>query len=127
MAQDSIEKTREEIFRERADVLARAGRSLSDALERLEDLGRAINKKLESIRFARQSAIHDASFYDDLNREIKAFNQAREYAELRHYYLIVTREAMGFRRHTWVEETYKIPPRKKEIARCDESIQKSAD
>jgi hypothetical protein len=49
----------------------------------------------------------------EINGEINKYNHAREYAKLRYYYLIVTREAMGMRRHHWVEEIYTIPPRKK--------------
>ena len=127
MTKDRLEKTQEEIFKERADVLSRAGKSLADALERLEEIGKSINAKLDIIRFATKNKINDASFYRDLNKEIQAFNKAREYAELRRYYLIVTREALGLRRHTWIEKTYKIPPRRREISRHDESIQKSKD
>ena len=55
----------------------------------------------------------DENSWRELNREINKFNAAREHAKLRYYYLIVTREAMGFRRHASVEEAYRIPPRKK--------------
>jgi hypothetical protein len=34
---------------------------------------------------------------------------------MRHYYLIVTREAMGMRRHHWVEQHYRVPPPKKHL------------
>lgn len=123
MTKDGLEKTQEEIFRERADVLSRAGKSLADALARLEDIGTSIQTKLDSIRNTRKhEEIDDAPLYRDLNREIKAFNQARAYAELRRYYLIVTREALGLRRHTWVDEMYKIPPRRRELSRHDESL-----
>ena len=53
--------------------------------------------------------------YHDINIEIERYNDAREYAKLRYFYLIVTREAMGFRRHTWVDEIYRIPPKKKPL------------
>jgi hypothetical protein len=49
----------------------------------------------------------------EINGEIRHYNSAREYAQLRYFYLIVTREAMGIRRHKTVEEAYKIPPKKK--------------
>jgi hypothetical protein len=51
----------------------------------------------------------------EINREISKYNGAREYALMRHYYLIVTREAMGIRRHHWVEQHYRIPPRRKHL------------
>jgi len=51
----------------------------------------------------------------EINREISKFNGAREYALMRHYYLIVTREAMGMRRHHWVDQHYRVPPPKKHL------------
>ena len=51
----------------------------------------------------------------EINREISRFNRVREYALMRHYYLIVTREAMGMRRHHWVDQHYRVPPRKKHL------------
>jgi len=122
MTKDELEKTQEEILRERADVLSRAGKSLSDALERLEEIEKSIHAKLGIIRNAQKHGIDDAPLYHDLNKEIKSFNLARKHAELRRYYLIVTREALGLRRHTWVEDVYKIPPRRREISRHDESL-----
>jgi len=51
----------------------------------------------------------------EINREISRFNGAREHALRRLYYLIVTREAMGMRRHHWVDQHYRVPPRKKHL------------
>lgn len=48
----------------------------------------------------------------EINGEIDRYNQLREHAKLRYYYLIVTREAMGLRKHDRVREIYGIPDRK---------------
>jgi len=49
---------------------------------------------------------------EEINVKISRYNNLREDAKLRYHYLIITREALGMRRHHWVEEIYKIPPRK---------------
>lgn len=115
-----------EFLQERAAVLGRAGDSVVTALEalrnieedlgerlgRLEEIDRRLSQNLEGTgglgRLRRQAL-------SEINREIGRYNQAREHALLRHYYLIVTREAMGLRRHHWVEQHYRVPPRKRPL------------
>jgi hypothetical protein len=46
------------------------------------------------------------------NEVIERYNAAREYAQLRYYYFIVTREALGLRRHHTVEEFFRIGPKR---------------
>ena len=108
MRQSAWEKTQEELFQERAEVLGRAGETLSIALSDLEKIGRSIS---ERVRKAGESP--GPEVLTEINGEIRHYNRAREYAQLRYFYLIVTREAMGIRRHKAVEEAYKIPPKKK--------------
>jgi hypothetical protein len=109
---DAIEKTENEILQERAEVLGRAGEALSCALQNLKKIEDCINAIISS-------DLSPEEAWRQLNKEIKKFNRAREYAKLRYYYLIVTREAMGFRRHHTVEEAYKIPPRKQPLMRME--------
>ncbi|HVO67967.1 MAG TPA: hypothetical protein VMT12_15930 [Syntrophales bacterium] len=113
---------REEMMKERAEVLGRAGEKLSAAIEKVRIIEQGIEERLKSYRSIVEKS---GEVYNDglvslrqktvkeINGEIGRFNHAREYAKLRYYYLIVTREAMGLRRHHWVEESYRIPPRKK--------------
>lgn len=79
---------------------------------RLADIERLVSQDLTDARslgrLRRQMVV-------EINREISQFNGAREHALMRHYYLIVTREAMGMRRHHWVEQHYRVPPRKKHL------------
>jgi hypothetical protein len=116
----------EEFLQERAAVLGRAGDSVSRALEKLrgiehrleECLGRLKDMEKKNNRNpAGSSCAGDLRRHMvlDINREINRFNRTREYALLRYYYLIVTREAMGMRRHHWVEQQYRVPPRKKHL------------
>jgi hypothetical protein len=117
-----LDKTREEIIKESAEVLGRAGERLSAALRELERIEKVIERKMESLKGLagrsedlQQIARQQHSITAEINREIKRYNRAREYAKLRYYYLIVTREAVGFRRHKTVEELYRIPPKKKHL------------
>jgi hypothetical protein len=111
---DSAEKTDLEILQERAEVLGRAGEKLSAALKNLHLIEEIIEGLLRSCREGREKGNpFPGGTLREINREIRRYNEAREYAKLRLYYLIVTREAMGFRRNKTVEEQYPIPPRKK--------------
>ena len=122
------DKTREEILKESAEVLGLAGERLSAALRELERIERHIEGKMESLKGLSGEAVNGRGIEDlkrlahlqhaitgEINREIRRYNRAREHAKLRYYYLIVTREAVGFRRHKTVEEHYSIPPKKKTI------------
>lgn len=114
---------REEMLQERAAVLGRAGEKLSMALEKMRDIDQCIEERFRhfSSHVEKNKDEHGhieiitlrKKMVKEINGEISKYNHAREYAKLRYYYLIVTREAMGMRRHHWVEEVYKIPPRKK--------------
>jgi hypothetical protein len=113
---------REEMLKERAEVLGRAGEKLAAAIEKMSIIEQGIDERLQHFRSIAKK--YEENGDDDklvsmkkdiageINREIGKFNRAREYAKLRYYYLIVTREAMGMRRHHWVDEWYRIPPRK---------------
>lgn len=113
----------EEFLREKAQVLGRAGDSLARALEELRGAELAIEGMLspchrfegkdgDKRRGDGDSARESKLQIREINREISRFNTLREYAKLRFYYLIVTREAMGMRRHERIEEAYRIPPSK---------------
>ena len=121
------DKTREEILKESAEVLGRAGERLSAALRELERIENVIEGKTETLKELSEEgagrrpedmkrlAHLQHAVTGEINNEIRRYNRAREYAKLRYYYLIVIREAVGFRRHKTVEEHYRIPPKKKII------------
>ncbi|MDO9515995.1 MAG: hypothetical protein Q7J01_07870 [Syntrophales bacterium] len=124
MQKIGFEKTVEEIFQERADVLYRTSEALSDALRKLISLGEMVDGSIEDLNTltGNEGPGTIEKLYARTNGEISRYNRAREYAKLRYRYLIITREAMGFRRHTWVEEIYRIPPKKKNLSRGREQI-----
>lgn len=108
----------EEFLQERAAVLGRAGDSVSQALEKLRRIERRIEARLSRLGEMAEQRGESVSRHQvirEINREINHFNRTREHALLRYYYLIVTREAMGMRRHQWVEKHYAVPPSKRHL------------
>ena len=116
----------EEFLRERAAVLGRTGDSVSRALEKLRSIESSLEERMsrwadierlvpQDLNDARNLGRLRRQMVVEINREISRFNRVREYALMRHYYLIVTREAMGMRRHHWVDQHYRVPPRKKHL------------
>ncbi len=109
----------EEIMRERAAVLSRAGNALGDALDKLNALNRDIELKIRTLQSLKNhektelSATKKRELFTEINYAIEKYNAEHGKAQLKYYYLIVTREAMGLRRHDRVYEIYKIPEKKK--------------
>ncbi len=111
----------DEIFRERAAVLSRAGSAVSEVIDLLNLLENEIESKKRLLDILSISAgtigvsCDKKSLCAEINEIIEKFNTACKIAQLKYYYFIVTREAMGLRRHDRVREIYKIPEEKKKI------------
>ena len=111
----------EEILRERAAVLSRAGYALEDAIDRLKSVELEIEAKISMLKSydtkARDREILDKQklLHEEINLNIDQFNDLGRNAQLKYYYLIVTREALGLRRHEMIKEIYRIPSIKKKI------------
>jgi phage shock protein A len=111
----------EELLREKASVLARAGWAVEDVLDKLARLERDIEKKITSLNAS--AKINDGSallrqkenLCEEINCQIEEYNSFCRKAHLQYYYLIVTREALGLRRHEMVQKIYRIPEKKKRI------------
>ncbi len=115
---ESVDILREEFLRERAAVLGRAGTPVEDAIAELVRLDQGINIKKEQLRLLLdgQSFLQEKqTLIQEINVNIEQFNIVIEKAKLKYYYLIVTREAMGLRRHEMIQELYAIPKKKKKI------------
>lgn len=111
----------EELLRERAAVLSRAGFAVEDALEKLVKIDQQIKEKVQYLLSrqkkgtGREDLQELQSISEKINVNIDQFNTACQKAEIQYYYLIVTREALGLRRHEMVCQLYQIPPKKKKI------------
>jgi len=111
----------DEILRERAAVLSRAGFAVEDALNKLSKIDQKINNHINDLNIMREeSAPGNTSpaeklIFEEINFCIDEYNAACKKAEIQFYYLIVTREAMGLRRHETVKQLYAVPPKKKKL------------
>jgi len=111
----------EELLRERAAVLSRAGIAVEDAIAELTKLDYEIqtrNEQLESLRRHKQvpdNLNQQQALIEEINITIDQFNTVRKKAQRKYYYLIVTREALGLRRHNMIQEIYGIPVKKKKM------------
>jgi hypothetical protein len=111
----------DELLRERAAVLARAGFAVEDALARLRKIENRIEEDLNHLQAGRTEGAAGGKrgdehlIYEAINSRIDEYNEACRKADLQYYYLIVTREAMGLRRHETVRQLYSIPPKKKKL------------
>jgi len=121
LKQDSHESLCEELLRERAAVLSRAGFAVEDALEKIIKIDRQIEEKMNELRTCRNDASvqknqpDQVSICEEINAIIDQYNTACQKAEIQYYYFIVTREALGLRRHETVRQLYQVPPKKKKM------------
>ena len=110
----------EEMMRERAAVLARAGEQLAAAQEKLGKIEEEISAALAA--WHRNGDERDGAtpakegearrLLCEINGKIRAYNRQREQVKTRYYYLIVTREALGLIHHQRLAEIHRIPPKK---------------
>ncbi len=117
-AQDILQ---EELLKERIAVLTRASERLAQVLDQLKGIEAEIEEDLARLNAPEDEPVGAGARRGDglipgINEKIAQFNATREHAEVRMYYLIVTREALGLRRHQRIQEFYRIPSRKRRLA-----------
>ena len=118
---DQQDNLLEELLREKAAVLSRAGMAVDDAIERLMSIDREIEVKISLLNtfcwnnHASEMLQKKQMVCEEINLNIDQFNAIRQKAELQYYYLIVTREALGLRRHEMIQDIYRIPAKKEKI------------
>lgn len=111
----------EELLRERAAVLGRAGIAVEDAIDRLMSLAQEIETKMSLLKSYRTAAQNreilgkQKLLHEEINLDVDQYNDLCRNAQLKYYYLIVTREALGLRRHDVIKEIYRIPAIMKKI------------
>ena len=113
----------DELLREKAAVLTRASWAVEDVLEKMKRIETEIEITLSLIETLDKE--HDENdsevsrrkkmLSEEINGKIDEFNSIRQQAQLQYYYLIVTREALGLRRHEMVQKLYRIPDKKPKI------------
>ena len=118
---DQQDNLLEELLREKAAVLSRAGMAVDEAIEKLMRIDQEIEAKLfllNTFIWNKQTSEmlqKKRRVCEEINLSIDQFNSIRQKAQLQYYYLIVTREALGLRRHEMIQDIYRIPPLKEKI------------
>ena len=111
----------EELLREKAAVLSRAGMAVDEALQQLTRKDQEIEAKLSLLntciwnKHTSEMMQNKQRVFEEINLSIDQFNSIRQKAQLQYYYLIVTREALGLRRHEMIQDIYRIPDKKEKI------------
>ena len=95
---ETYRRIEDEIRREKAASLGRAGERLDEALRETERLGRELDA-------ARQPA--------ERARLFAAYEEARARANSARYALLIQREAIGLRNHRVVDQLFPEPPRRR--------------
>jgi hypothetical protein len=96
--EDAVRHTEEEILREKASALGRAGERLEQALVEAAALGAALDAERDPARRPARLAEYEA---------------ARRRADSARLMLIIQREAVGLRQHRDVERQFPEPPRRR--------------
>jgi hypothetical protein len=118
---DQQDSLLEELLREKAAVLSRAGMAVDEAIEQLTRKDHEIEEKLSLLntfiwnKHTSEMLQKKQMVCEDINLSIDQFNVIRQKAQLQYYYLIVTREALGLRRHGMIQAIYRIPAKKEKI------------
>lgn len=108
-------------MREKAAVLTRASWAVEEVLEKMKRIEGEIEIITSLINSLDNEEDHLVSLRqkkklcEEINCKIETFNSIRRKAELQYYYLIVTREALGLRRHEMVQKIYRVPEKKKKM------------
>lgn len=102
-----------DIVKEMAEGLGSSGLKLEDLLEKSETARREALEAIEQYRNGEPASDRpEISLVNDL---IRVYNSFVEQAEDALRWLLIQREACGFRTHRNVERFYPIPPRMKPI------------
>jgi arginyl-tRNA synthetase len=107
---DQQDNLLEELLREKAAVLSRAGMAVDEAIEQLMRKDQEIEAKLSLLntfiwnKHTSEMLQKKQMVCEEINLSIDQFNSIRQKAQLQYYYLIVTREALGLRRHEMIQD-----------------------
>lgn len=118
---DQQDNLLEELLREKAAVLSRAGMAVEEAIEQLMRKDQEIEAKLSLLntfiwnKHTSEMLQKKQMVCEEINLSIDQFNSIRQKAQLQYYYLIVTREALGLRRHEMIQDIYRIPDKKEKL------------
>jgi hypothetical protein len=98
-----------EFLQEIAEALGNAGERVERALASVEQSERRIEELRDTLAGVSEAGARGA-ILGRLRAEIALYNDRRDKAKEHYRWLIIHREAVGFRNHKLVAEQYHIPP-----------------
>lgn len=104
-AGEALARVQGEIEREKAEALGRAGARLEWAIGTLQ----LIRDEVEALETGRATPADALGPREAAARRRAEYDAMHRTAQQYHYYLIVQREAMGFRKHGDVDRLYPMP------------------
>ena len=104
-AGEGLARVQAEIEKEKSEALGRAGERLEGAIRALRLLGQEVGA-LEAGHATPADPVEPGEAVERRRAEYAAL---RRQARLYHHYLIVQREALGFRKHGDVDRLYPVP------------------
>ncbi|HYB74397.1 MAG TPA: hypothetical protein VED18_13570 [Candidatus Sulfotelmatobacter sp.] len=104
-AGEGLARVQAEIEKEKAEALGRAGGRLEGAIRAL----RLIQTEIEALEAGRATPADPVRPAEAAARRRAEYAALRRQARVYHHYLIVQREALGFRKHGDVERLYPVP------------------
>lgn len=104
-AGEGLARVQAEIEKEKAEALGRAGGRLEGAIRAL----RLIREEVEALEAGRATPADPMEPAEAVGRRRAEHAALRRQARLYHHYLIVQREALGFRKHGEVDRLYPVP------------------
>ncbi len=103
-----------DLVKEMAEALGSTGLRLEEALEKAGEARKNLDKLLSAYHGGNDSTISDVSL---INKRIAEYNSLVDKAEDTRRWLLIQREAIGFRIHREVDRHYPIPARMKLLKR----------
>ena len=104
-AGEGLARIRAEIEREKAEALGRAGARLAEAIKAL----RLLRDEVEALEAGRATPADLPDAGEAATRRRAEYAALLREAQRQHHYLIVQREALGFRKHGDVDRLYPVP------------------
>lgn len=104
-AAEGLARVQAEIEKEKAEALGRAGGRLEGAIRAL----RLIRDEVEALESGRATPADPVGPGEAAGRRRAEYAALRRQARQYHHFLIVQREAVGFRRHGDVDRLYPVP------------------
>ena len=102
-----------DIVKEMAEALGSQGIRVDEILDNIHKVGARLNELLAKLQSTADSS--ESSFLQEIDQTIRKYNTLVDNAHEALRWLLIQREACGFRKHKDVHRHYPIPPKVKPL------------